>query len=123
MSIFENRLAMSCKQVGEASSEFLEWIDTNEGLVGEERVSLLREFYRAGTNAQRLASAVNMLPCVAMVGPRRAGKTQLMCALVERGKDALSLRFDGIQETIAFARQIVPEGGRFGTSAAIRLSA
>ena len=123
MSIFENRLATSCKQVGEASSEFLEWIDSNEALVGEERIALLREFYRAGGNAQRLASAVNTQPCVAVAGPRRSGKTQLMCALVERGKDALSLRFDGIQETIAFSRQIVPEGGRFGTSSVIRLSA
>ena len=123
MSIFENRLAMSCKQVGEASSEFLEWIDSNETLVGEERIALLREFYRAGISAQRLASAVNMMPCVAVAGPRRSGKTQLMCALVERGKEALSLRFDGIQEPIGFARQIVPEGGRFGTACVIRLSA
>ena len=66
MSFFENRLAMSCKQLGEASAELLEWIDENEALVTTERVSLLREFYRAGAGAQRLAAAVNTMSCVAV---------------------------------------------------------
>jgi len=44
MSYFENRLAMSCKQMGEASAELLEWIDDNADLVGAERISLLRDF-------------------------------------------------------------------------------
>ncbi len=123
MSFFENRLAMSCKQLGEASSELLEWIDDNAPLVGSERISLLREFYRAGQSAQRLASAVNSMSCVGVVGPRRSGKTQLVSALIERGNGALSLRFDGIQDSIGFTRHIVPEGGRLGTSAVIRLSA
>ena len=123
MSIFENRLAMSCKQLGEASAELLEWIDDNEPLVTTERISLLREFYRAGATAQRLAAAVNSMSCVAVVGPRRSGKTQLVSALVERGNGPLALRFDGIQDAIGYVRQIVPEGGRLGTSAAIRLSA
>lgn len=123
MSYFENRLALSCKQLGEASAELLEWIDDNGNLVGAERISLLRDFYRSGQNAQRLASAVNAMACVAVVGPRRCGKTQLASALVERGNAPLSLRFDGIQDTIGYARQIVPEGGRFGASAVIRLSA
>lgn len=123
MSFFENRLAVSCKQLGEASAELLEWIDENEALVTTERVSLLREFYRAGAGAQRLAAAVHTMSCVAVAGPRRSGKTQLVSALVERGNAPLALRFDGIQDSIAFARQIVPEGGRLGTSAVIRLSA
>ncbi len=123
MSYFENRLAMSCKQLGEASSELLEWIDDNADLVGAERISLLREFYRTSQNAQRLAAAVNTMSCVAVVGPRRSGKTQLVSALVERGNAALTLRFEGIQDNIAFAKQIVPEGGRLGASAVIRLSA
>ena len=123
MSYFENRLAMSCKQLGEASAELLEWIDDNADLVGSERISLLREFYRTGQNAQRLAAAVNTMSCIAVVGPRRSGKTQLASALVERGNGALSLRFEGIQDSIGFARQIVPEGGRLGASAVIRLSA
>ena len=123
MSYFENRLAMSCKQLGEASSELLEWIDDNADLVGTERISLLREFYRSGQSAQRLAAAVNAMSCVAVVGPRRSGKTQLVAALIERGNGTLALRFDGIQDSIGFARQIVPEGGRLGTSAVIRLSA
>ena len=123
MSYFENRLAMSCKQMGEASAELLEWIDDNADLVGAERISLLRDFYRSGQSAQRLAAAVNTMTCVAVVGPRRSGKTHLVSSLVERGNAALSLRFDGIQDSIAFARQIVPEGGRLGASAVIRLSA
>ena len=123
MSYFENRLAMSCKQMGEASAELLEWIDDNADLVGAERISLLRDFYRSGQSAQRLAAAVNTMTCVAVVGSRRSGKTQLVSSLVERGNAALSLRFDGIQDNIAFARQIVPEGSRLGASAVIRLSA
>ncbi len=123
MSFFENRLAMSCKQLGEASSEMLEWIDDNADLVGAERVSLLREFYRSGQTAQRLAAAVNAMSSVAVIGPRRSGKTQLVAALIERGNGTLALKFDGIQDSIGFVRQIVPDGGRLGTSAAIRLSA
>ena len=123
MSFFENRLAMSCKQLGEASSELLEWIDDNAPLVGSERISLLREFYRTGQSAQRLAMAVNAMSCVGVIGPRRCGKTQLVSALVERGNGALALRFDGIQDSIGFTRHIVPEGGRLGSSAVIRLSA
>ncbi len=123
MSYFENRLALSCKQLGEASAELLEWIDDNTGLVGAERISLLREFHRTGQNAHRLAAAVNTMSCVAVVGPRRSGKTQLVSSLIERGNSPLTLRFDGIQDNIAFVRQIVPEGGRMGAGAVIRLSA
>ena len=123
MSIFENRLAMSCKQLGEASSELLEWIDDNGALVGRERVSLLRDFYRTGQSAQRLATAVNSISCIAIIGPRRSGKTHLASSLIERGNGSLSLRFDGIQDSIGFTRHIVPEGGKLGSSAVIRLSA
>ena len=65
MSFFENRLAMSCKQLGEASAELLEWIDDNADVVGCERISLLREFYRAGQSAQRLSVAVNSMSSIA----------------------------------------------------------
>ena len=123
MSLFENRLGLSCKQLGEASSELMEWIDDNAVVVGNERVALLRSFYGASQTAQRLASAVNAMSTIAFAGPRRAGKSQLMSSLVEGGHNSLALRFDGIQDPIGFMRQIVPDGGRLGTSAVIRLSA
>ncbi len=122
MSAFENRLVFACKQVGEASAEVLEWIDTNKGLVGPERVSLLHEFYRAEAQAERLATAVNQMPATAFVGPSRSGKTQVITSMIEQGRGRLTLRFEGIREPIDFARQIVPEGTRAGISMVVRLS-
>ena len=122
MSAFENRLVFACKQVGEASAEILEWIDSNARLVGSERVSLLHEFYRAEAGAERLSTAVNQMPATAFVGPSRSGKTQIITSMIEQGRGRLTLRFDGIREAIDYGRQIVPEGTRAGISMIVRLS-
>jgi hypothetical protein len=122
MSAFENRLVFACKQVGEASAEILDWIDSNKRLVGTERVALLHELYRSESSARRLAAAVNQMPATAFVGPRRSGKTQIITNIIEQGRGRLSLRFDGIREPIDYARQIVPEGTRAGISMIVRLS-
>ena len=122
MSAFENRLVFACHQVGEAASEILEWVDQNRELVGAERVSLLHEFYTTEVAAERLATAVNQVPSVAFVGPSRSGKTQAITAMIERGNGRLSMRFDGIRESIDYVRQIMPEGAKNGPSMVVRLS-
>ena len=123
MSMQENRLATACSHVGETAREILDWIGDSGGLMAAERVALLHEVYRTETSATTLARAMREGPCVAFVGPSRAGKTQLLSSMIERQGGQLSIRFDGIREHVNFLKHISPEGGRFGSAVVTRLTA
>lgn len=122
MSVVENRLVFDCHQVGEAASEFMDWVADNGMPLGAERVSLLHELYENGAAAERLALSANLPPSVAFVGPPRAGKTGIVIPLVRGGgAGRLMLRFEGIQEAVDYTSQILPDG-RAGLAMAVRLS-
>ena len=123
MSMQDNRLATACTGVGDTARKILDWIGESGGLMAAERVALLHEVYRTETSASTLARATREGPCVAFVGPSRAGKTQLISSMIERQGGALAIRFDGIREHVNFLKHISPEGGRTGSSTVIRLTA
>lgn len=123
MSVVENRLVFDCRQVGEAASEFMDWVADNSLPLGAERVSLLHELYESGAAAERLALSANQPPSVAFVGPPRSGKTSVIVPLVRGGGGGrLALRFEGIQEAVDYTGQILPDG-KSGLAMTIRLSA
>ncbi len=123
MSTHDNRLAAACAGVGETARKILDWIGDSGGLMAAERVALLHEVYRTETSATTLARAMREAPCVAFVGPSRAGKTGLISSIIEPTGGTLAIRFDGIREHVNFLKHISPEGGRFGTAAVTRLTA
>ena len=56
MSVVENRLVFDCHQVGEAASEFMDWVADNSLPLGAERVSLCMSCMKA-------VPQQNALPC------------------------------------------------------------
>ena len=123
MSTQENRLATACSGVGDTARKILDWIGDSGGLMAAERVALLHEVYRTETSAMTLARAMREAPCVAFVGPSRAGKTQLISSIIEPAGGTLAIRFDGIREHVNFLKHLSPEGGKFGAAAVTRLTA
>ena len=123
MSTQENRLASACVGVGDTARKILDWIGDSGGLMAAERVALLHEVYRTETSATTLARAMREAPCVAFVGPSRAGKTQLISSIIEPTGGTLAIRFDGIREHVNFLKHISPEGGKFGAATVTRLTA
>lgn len=118
----ESRLATASTRVGRTAKDILSWIDESDDLVPAERDALLHEAYRTATAADRLTRSLDEGPCVAFVGPRRSGKTQLLSSLIDQS-GSISIAFDGVREHINFAKQITPEGGKNGSAAILRLSA
>ena len=118
----DNRLERVCGGVGETARGILDWIGDSGELMAAERVALLHEVYRTETAAHMLGRAMREGPCAAFVGPSRAGKTQLVAAIVDRTGGTPSIRFDGIREHVSFLKHISPDGGRFGASAVMRLT-
>ena len=123
MSMLDNRLASACTGVGDTARKILDWISESGNLMAAERVALLHEVYRTETTANTLARAMRESPCVAFVGPSRAGKTQLISSIIERQGGTLAIRFDGIREHVNFLKHISPEGGRTGSATVTRLTA
>ncbi|MFM9942199.1 MAG: virulence factor SrfC family protein [Hyphomicrobiaceae bacterium] len=117
----DNRLHGLCRGVGETAREILDWIGDGADLVAAERVALLHEVYRTETTAATLADALQERPAVAFVGPSRAGKTQLVAALLDPD-GALNIRFDGIRENINFLKSLAPDSSRYGSAVVTRLT-
>jgi hypothetical protein len=122
MSHDDDRLSGACHRVGDMARGILDWIGEASDIVAAERVALLHEVYRTETSSGALARALEEGPAVAVVGPARSGKTQLLQALVEPGGSALSIRFEGIREQIGLQRYLLPEGARSGIACTLRLT-
>lgn len=123
MSEAGNRLAVSCRRVGDVAKSILDWVGESDQIIAAERVALLHEIYRTETTASTLVRALDEGPAVAIVGPSRAGKTQLLASLAERDGGTVSIRFEGIREQVGLIKYLCPEGARAGRSAVLRLTA
>lgn len=123
MSEPQQRLVGTCRHVSDVAKNILDWVGESGEIVSAERVALLHEVYRTETTASTLARALDEGPAVAIVGPSRSGKTQLLAGLVERDGGTVSIRFEGIREQVGLVKYLCPEGARNDRSAVLRLTA